>query len=53
MVVILEMQVGEFTEIGQDVPPRDQQTSEGLAAYRKSEIETWWPIVRSAHISIE
>jgi tripartite-type tricarboxylate transporter receptor subunit TctC len=42
-----------FAEIGQDVPPRDQQTPEGLAAYQKSEIETWWPIVRSAHISVE
>jgi tripartite-type tricarboxylate transporter receptor subunit TctC len=42
-----------FAEIGQDVPPRDRQTPEGLAAYQKSEIETWWPIVRSAHISVE
>jgi hypothetical protein len=42
-----------FAEIGQDVPPRDQQTPEGLAAYQKSEIEKWWPIVRSAHISVE
>src|SRR5215210_3409858 len=31
-----------FAELGQDIPPRDQQTPEALAAYHKSEIDKWW-----------
>jgi len=39
-----------FTELGLDVAPRAQQTPEGLAAFHKSEIEKWWPIIRAAGI---
>jgi tripartite-type tricarboxylate transporter receptor subunit TctC len=39
-----------FTELGLDVAPRAQQTPAGLAAFHKSEIEKWWPIIRAAGI---
>ena len=37
-----------FTELGLDVAPRTVQSPEGLAAFRKLEIEAWWPIIRAA-----
>ncbi len=37
----------------QEIPPRDQQTPEGLAAYQKAEIEKWWPIIKAAGIKAE
>lgn len=42
-----------FASLGQDVPPKDQRDSAALAAFHKSEIEKWWPIVKSANISIK
>jgi len=40
-------------ELGQDIPPRDQQSPDALAAFHKSEIEKWWPIIKSANIKGE
>ncbi len=42
-----------FTDQGQDVPPREQQTPEALAAQQKAEIEKWWPILKAANIKGE
>jgi tripartite-type tricarboxylate transporter receptor subunit TctC len=42
-----------FTELGIDVAPRSMQSPEGLAAFRKVEIEAWWPIIRAAGIAAE
>jgi tripartite-type tricarboxylate transporter receptor subunit TctC len=39
-----------FTDLGQEIFPRDQQTPEALAAYHKAEIDKWWPIVKEAGI---
>jgi tripartite-type tricarboxylate transporter receptor subunit TctC len=36
-----------------EIPPRDQQTPEALAAYQKAEIEKWWPIIKAANIKPE
>jgi tripartite-type tricarboxylate transporter receptor subunit TctC len=40
-------------ELGQDIPPRTQQTPEALHAYQKAEIEKWWPLIKSANIRPE
>jgi len=42
-----------FTELGLDVAAREQQTPEGLAAFHKTEIEKWWPIIKAANIKGE
>jgi tripartite-type tricarboxylate transporter receptor subunit TctC len=42
-----------LAELGQDVPPRDQQTPEFLAAHQKAEAEKWWPIIKTANITGE
>jgi tripartite-type tricarboxylate transporter receptor subunit TctC len=40
-------------ELGQEIPPREQQTPQALAAYHKAEIEKWWPIIKAANIKGE
>ena len=39
--------------LGQEIPPREQQTAEALGAHHKAEIEKWWPIIKSANIKVE
>jgi len=41
---------GRLHDLGLDIATRDQQTPEGLAAFQKTEIEKWWPIIRAAGI---
>jgi tripartite-type tricarboxylate transporter receptor subunit TctC len=40
-------------ELGQDIPPRAQQTPQALYDYQKAEIEKWWPLIKSANIRPE
>jgi tripartite-type tricarboxylate transporter receptor subunit TctC len=42
-----------FADQGQEIPPRDQQTPEALAAYQKADIEKWWPLIKAAGIKGE
>jgi len=40
-------------DLGQVIPPPEQQTPEGLRAHHKAEIDKWWPIIRAAGIRSE
>jgi len=42
-----------LADLGLDIPPRDQQTPEALAALQRAEIEKWWPIIKAANIKPE
>jgi tripartite-type tricarboxylate transporter receptor subunit TctC len=42
-----------FGELGQEIPPREQQTPEALYAYQKAEIDKWWPIIKAAGLKSE
>jgi tripartite-type tricarboxylate transporter receptor subunit TctC len=43
----------KLMDLGQEIPPRDQQTPEALSAYQKAEAEKWWPIIKAANIKGE
>jgi tripartite-type tricarboxylate transporter receptor subunit TctC len=44
---------GRLTDLGQEIPPREQQTPEAHGAYHKAEIEKWYPIIKAANIKGE
>jgi len=42
-----------FIELGYELFPRDQQTSEAFSAIVKADAEKWWPIIRAMAIKTE
>ncbi|MGE5639204.1 MAG: tripartite tricarboxylate transporter substrate-binding protein [Clostridia bacterium] len=42
-----------LADLGQEIPPRESQTPEALAAHQKSEIEKWWPLIKTAGIKVD
>jgi tripartite-type tricarboxylate transporter receptor subunit TctC len=42
-----------MAEAGLDIPSRDKQTPEGLAAYQRAEASKWWPMIKAANIKVE
>jgi tripartite-type tricarboxylate transporter receptor subunit TctC len=40
-----------FADLGIDVAPQALQSPEGLASFRKVEIEAWWPIIKAAGLA--
>ena len=34
-----------LNDVGHEIPPREQQTPEALAAYHKAELAKWTPII--------
>ena len=45
--------IKRLTDLGQDLPTREQVTPEALAAYHKSEIDKWWPLIKGANLRVE
>jgi tripartite-type tricarboxylate transporter receptor subunit TctC len=35
-----------LNELGQEIPPPEQQTPESLGAFHRTEIDKWWPIIK-------
>jgi tripartite-type tricarboxylate transporter receptor subunit TctC len=42
-----------LADLGLEVASREQQTSDGLAAFHKAEIDKWWPVIKAANIKVE
>jgi hypothetical protein len=42
-----------LADLGQEIPSREDQNPQTLAAYHKAEIEKWWPILKAANIKGE
>jgi tripartite-type tricarboxylate transporter receptor subunit TctC len=42
-----------LNQLGQDIPPPDQQTPQALGALQRAEIAKWWPIIKAAGIKGE
>lgn len=42
-----------FLELGQEIPPREQQSPEALFAHHKAEIDKWWPMIKAAGLKAE
>jgi len=40
-------------DLGQDIPPREQQSPEALGAYQRAEVDKWWPLIKAAGIKAE
>jgi tripartite-type tricarboxylate transporter receptor subunit TctC len=41
-----------LAEMGQEIPPADQQSPAALHRFQKAEIARWWPIIKSANLKI-
>jgi tripartite-type tricarboxylate transporter receptor subunit TctC len=42
-----------LSELGLEVPPREQQTPEALGVFHRAELEKWWPIIKAANTKAE
>jgi len=42
-----------FSDLGQEIPPAEQQTARWLADFQKAEVEKWVPMVKAAKVKID
>jgi tripartite-type tricarboxylate transporter receptor subunit TctC len=40
-------------DLGQDIPPREQQTPRALGDFQKAQIDKWWPVIKAANLKVE
>jgi tripartite-type tricarboxylate transporter receptor subunit TctC len=43
----------QVADLGQDIPPREQQTPLALGDLQRAEIGKWWPIIEAANIKVK
>ena len=39
-----------FADLGQEIPPAEQQTARWLAEFQKAEVDKWVPLVKAAKV---
>jgi tripartite-type tricarboxylate transporter receptor subunit TctC len=42
-----------LAQLGQEIPPPQEQSPQALFAHHKAEIDKWWPIIKAANIKAE
>jgi tripartite-type tricarboxylate transporter receptor subunit TctC len=42
-----------LSDLGQEIPPADQQSAAALAAHLKAELDKWTPIIKEANIKVD
>jgi tripartite-type tricarboxylate transporter receptor subunit TctC len=42
-----------FADLGQEIPPAEQQTARWLAEFQKAEVDKWVPLVKAAKVKTE
>jgi tripartite-type tricarboxylate transporter receptor subunit TctC len=42
-----------IADLGMSIPAKDQRSPQAHAAYHKSEIDKWWPIIKAANIKVQ
>lgn len=40
-------------EMGQEIPPPEQQTPQALTGLQRTEIAKWWPVIKAANLKME
>ena len=53
LATIVYSVVRRYASLGADVPPREEQTPEGLAALHQAEVVRWHPIIKAAGIKVD
>ena len=42
-----------FADLGQEIPPAEQQTARWLAEFQKAEVDKWVPLVKAAKVKTD
>jgi tripartite-type tricarboxylate transporter receptor subunit TctC len=43
----------KLSDLGLDMPPKDQLAPAALGAWQKAEIAKWWPMIKAANVKVE